>query len=325
MSDWSPCSWQAKVAAQQPAYPDDAALQATLTQLSRLPPLVTSWEVETLKSQIAEAQVGERFLLQGGDCSERFSDCESDSITAKLKILLQMSLVLTHGRKKKVIRLGRFAGQYAKPRSSEMETRDGVSLPAYRGDMINHPGFTAEDRVPKPELLLRAYERSGLTINFIRALIDGGFADLHHPEYWELAFAQHSPFFSEYTRIVQSIKESLRFMEALTGNQLSDISRVDFFCSHEGLALHYEQAQTRQVPRRPGWYNLSTHLPWIGDRTRSLDGAHIEYFRGIKNPIGVKIGPSASPNEVVALCEILNPSNEPGTSNIDPPLRRRCY
>ncbi len=312
MSDWSPSSWQTKKAAQQPVYPDPATLQSALDHLGRLPPLVTSWEVETLKSQLAEASRGERFLHQGGDCSESFTDCESAAIAAKLKILLQMSLVLTHSRKKRVIRLGRFAGQYAKPRSADMESRHGVSLPVYRGDMINKPGFTAEDRQPNPELLLRAYERSGLTINFIRALIDGGFADLHHPEYWELNFARHSPLFSEYTRIVQSISGSLRFMEALTGNLLSDISRVDFFCSHEGLSLHYEQAQTRQVPRRPGWYNLSTHFPWIGDRTRALDGAHIEYFRGIRNPIGVKIGPSATPDGVLALCDILNPANEPG-------------
>jgi 3-deoxy-7-phosphoheptulonate synthase len=312
MSDWSPSSWQSKVAAQQPVYPDSVALNAALEHLSRLPPLVTSWEVETLKGQLADAARGERFLLQGGDCSESFADCESAAIAAKLKILLQASLVLVHGRKKKVIRLGRFAGQYAKPRSAEMETRNGVSLPAYRGDMINQPGFTAAERAANPEFLLRAYERSALTINFIRALIDGGFADLHHPEYWELNFARHSPLFSEYTRIVRSISDSLGFMEALTGNQLGDISRVDFFCSHEGLLLHYEQAQTRQVPRRPGWYNLSTHFPWIGDRTRALDGAHLEYFRGIRNPVGVKIGPSATPDQVVALCEILNPTNEPG-------------
>jgi 3-deoxy-7-phosphoheptulonate synthase len=223
-----------------------------------------------------------------------------------------MSLVLVQGGKKRVIRLGRFAGQYAKPRSADTETRDGVALPAYRGDMINRSGFTREDRAPNPELLLRAYERSGLTVNFIRALIEGGFADLHHPEYWELGFVANSPHAADYMRMVQSIGESLRFMETLTGSVLADINRVDFFTSHEGLHLFYEQAQTRQVPRRTGWYNLSTHFPWIGERTRALNGAHVEYFRGIANPIGVKIGPGVTVEEAVALAEVLNPRNEAG-------------
>lgn len=310
--DWSPSSWQKKAAAQQPVYPDGKALEQALMQLSRLPPLVTSWEIENLKQQLAAATRGERFLLQGGDCSESFEECESSAIASKLKILLQMSLVLVQGGKKRVIRLGRFAGQYAKPRSAETETRDGISLPAYRGDLINRPGFTAEERTPDPALMLRAYERSGLTINFIRALIEGGFADLHHPEYWELGFVAHTAHAVEYTRMVQSIGESLRFMETLTGCVLADINRVDFFASHEGLHLRYEQALTRQVPRRTGWYNLSTHFPWIGDRTRALDGAHVEYFRGIANPIGVKLGPATRPEEALALAELLNPQNEPG-------------
>jgi 3-deoxy-7-phosphoheptulonate synthase len=310
--EWSPTRWQSKVAAQQPVYPDAGAVQEVLAQLARLPPLVTSWEIENLKQQLAEAVAGKRFLLQGGDCSESFADCESTAIASKLKILLQMSLVLVQGGKKRVIRIGRFAGQYAKPRSTETETRGPITLPSYRGDMINRAGFSETERIPNPELLLRAYERSGLTINFIRALIEGGFADLHHPEYWELAFVANSPHAAEYTNMVHSIGESLRFMETLTGYVLADINRVDFFTSHEGLHLLYEQAQTRQVPRRPGWYNLSTHFPWIGDRTRSLTGAHIEYFRGISNPIGVKIGPSVSPDEALALADVLNPKNDPG-------------
>lgn len=311
-SGWTPESWQKKAASQQPVYPEAAALKRALSQLAQLPPLVTSWEIENLKAQLAEAAAGKRFLLQGGDCSESFDDCESSAIASKLKILLQMSLVLVQGGKKRVIRLGRFAGQYAKPRSADTETRNGVTLPSYRGDMINRAGFTAEDRVPNPDLMLRAYERSGLTVNFIRSLIEGGFADLHHPEYWELGFVANSPHGAEYTRMVESIGDSLRFMETLTGAVLSDINRVDFFTSHEGLHLSYEQAQTRQVPRRTGWYNLSTHFPWLGDRTRSLDGAHIEYFRGIANPIGVKLGPSVTPDEAIALAEVLNPQNQPG-------------
>ncbi len=310
--DWTPTSWQAKPAAQQPVYPDPEALQRALGQLARLPPLVTSWEIENLKHQLAEATRGERFLLQGGDCSESFDDCESSAIASKLKILLQMSLVLVQGGKKRVTRIGRFAGQYAKPRSTDTETQNGVTLPSYRGDMINRAAFTREDRTPNPELLLRAFERSGLTINFIRSLIEGGFADLHHPEYWELGFVAKSPHAADYTRMVETIGDSLRFMETLTGSVLADINRVDFYTSHEGLHLYYEQAQTRQVPRRPGWYNLATHFPWIGDRTRTLDGAHVEYFRGIANPIGVKIGPAVTPDEVLALAGVLNPQNEPG-------------
>ena len=309
---WSPGSWRSKPAGQQPVYPDQQELARVLAQLGRLPPLVTSWEIENLKQQLAAASRGEMFLLQGGDCSENFEDCESGAIASKLKILLQMSLVLVQGGKKRVIRLGRFAGQYAKPRSFDTETKNGVTLPVYRGDMINRSGFSAEERTPDPRLLLRAYERSGLTINFIRALIEGGFADLHHPEYWELGFVANTAHAAEYTRMVNSIGNSLRFMETLTGCVLADINRVDFFASHEGLLLYYEEAQTRQVPRRTGWYNLSTHFPWIGDRTRSLSGAHIEYFRGITNPVGIKIGPSVSPDEALQLAEVINPANEPG-------------
>jgi 3-deoxy-7-phosphoheptulonate synthase len=311
-TQWAPDSWQGKPAAQQPVYLEPEALRRVLGQLGRLPPLVTSWEIENLKGQLAEACRGERFLLQGGDCSESFEDCESSAIASKLKILLQMSLVLVQGGKKRVIRVGRFAGQYAKPRSADTETRGGVSLPSYRGDMINRAGFSLEERTPDPSLLLRAYERSGLTVNFIRALIEGGFADLHHPEYWELGFVANSPHAAEYTQMVERIGESLRFMETLAGSVMADINRVDFFTSHEGLHLFYEQAQTRQVPRRTGWYNLSTHFPWIGERTRSLQGAHIEYFRGIANPIGVKIGPTVTPEDGLALTDILNPHNEPG-------------
>jgi 3-deoxy-7-phosphoheptulonate synthase len=309
---WTPESWQGKPAAQQPVYTDLPRLARVLEDLGKLPPLVTSWEIENLKQQLAAATRGERFLLQGGDCSENFADCESSAIASKLKILLQMSLVLVQGGKKRVIRIGRFAGQYAKPRSADTETRAGVTLPAYRGDMINSSGFTAAERIPNPDLLLRAYERAGLTINFIRALIEGGFADLHHPEYWELGFVANSPHASDYMRMVHSIGDSLRFMETLTGCVLADINRVDFFASHEGLHLPYEQAQTRQVPRRSGWYDLSTHFPWIGERTRSLDGAHVEFFRGIANPIGVKIGPKVTPKVALALADILNPQNEPG-------------
>lgn len=320
---WSPTSWQAKPALQQPTYADAAAVGRVVQQLAALPPLVTSWEIESLKHQLAEASRGQRFLLQGGDCAERFDDCESNAIANKLKILLQMSLVLVHGTHKRVIRVGRFAGQYAKPRSCDTESRNGQTLPAYRGDIVNSAAFTPESRTPDPTLLLRGYERAALTINFIRALIDGGFADLHHPEYWDLDFVRHSPRAVEYQRIVESIGESLRFMETLAGTNVGQINRVDFFTSHEGLHLLYEQAQTRTVPRRTGWYNLSTHLPWIGVRTSDPDGAHVEYFRGIRNPIGLKVGvPPANESKrdtkvrIARLLELLHPDDEPGRLTI---------
>ena len=310
--DWSPTSWTTRPARQQPVYRDPAALARAVDALARLPPIVVSWEVEALRQQIAEAQRGERFLLQGGDCAESFDDCESGQIARKLKILLQMSLVLLHGLKKPVIRVGRFAGQYAKPRSADTETRDGVTLPCYRGDLVNRPDFTPADREPDPELLLRGYERAALTLNFVRALIDGGFADLHHPEYWDLEFVHHSPWRDQYRQIAASIADSLDFFEAMSGSRVHEASRAPFYASHEALHLLYEQAQTRYIPRQNRWYNLSTHLPWIGMRTADLDGAHVEYCRGIANPVGVKVGPAMETAWVQGLCEVLNPLHEPG-------------
>ncbi|MBW2271510.1 MAG: 3-deoxy-7-phosphoheptulonate synthase, partial [Deltaproteobacteria bacterium] len=312
MTDWSPSSWQSKAVAQQPVYPDADELERVVDEMSRLPPLVTSWEVEALKKQLGKAARGEMFLLQGGDCAESFDDCDSSAIAAKLKILLQMSLVLVHATRRRVIRVGRIAGQYAKPRSTDTEVRDGVELPSYRGDIVNRSSFTTEDRTPDPKLLLRGYERAGLTLNFIRALADGGFADLHHPEYWDLSFVKHSRLAAEYERIVDSIRESIDFMETVTGVPLNDMRRVDFYTSHEGLALYYEQAQTRQVPRRAGWYDLSTHVPWIGMRTASLEGAHVEFFRGVRNPMAIKVGPSMTPEWLSALLDVLSPDDEPG-------------
>jgi 3-deoxy-7-phosphoheptulonate synthase len=309
---WQRDSWTARTAKQQPVYRDAAALARAVDALSQLPPVVVSWEVEALKTQIAAAQRGERFVLQGGDCAESFADCESEQIARKLKILLQMSLVLLHGLKKPVVRVGRFAGQYAKPRSADTETRDGITLPCYRGDLVNRPGFTAEEREPDPELLLRGYERAALTLNFVRALIDGGFADLHHPEYWDLGFVSHSPLRDEYRQIATSIADSLDFFEAMSGSRVHEASRAPFYASHEALHLLYEQAQTRFIPRQNRWYNLSTHLPWIGMRTADLDGAHVEYCRGIANPVGVKIGPTMDKAWLQGLCHALNPDGEQG-------------
>lgn len=309
---WHPESWQAHPATQQPQYPDRAALDAALEQLRRLPPLVTSWEVLSLKQQLAEAQEGRRFVLQGGDCAESFADCTPGIITNRLKVLLQMSLVLVHGLKKRVLRVGRFAGQYAKPRSADLETRDGVSLPSYRGDLVNRLEFTAAARMPDPQRLIQGHARSAMTINFVRGLIDGGFADLHHPEYWDLDWVKHSPLAADYQRMVDSIGDSLRFMETLAGQNVGELNRVDFYTSHEALLLWYEQAQTRQVPRQPGWFNLSTHFPWIGMRTANVDGAHVEYCRGIRNPMGVKVGGAMGADWLLELCARLNPDNEPG-------------
>jgi 3-deoxy-7-phosphoheptulonate synthase len=312
MPQWSPASWRSKPAAQQVAYASEAALSLTVGQLASLPPLVTSWEVESLKSQLAEAAQGKRFLLQGGDCAEQFADCTADTIANKLKIVLQMSLVLVQSSGKPVIRVGRFAGQYAKPRSEDFETRAGATLPSYRGDLVNRAGFTEGERTPDPQLLLRAYERSALTLNFIRSLVKGGFADLHHPEYWDLDFARHSPLAGEYHAMAHRVVEALQFMENIGGVRAGEMGWVDFFTSHEGLHLVYEEAQTRQAPRREGWYNLSTHFPWIGMRTADPSGAHAEYFRGIANPIGVKMGPDMTPQGLVRLLDILHPHDEPG-------------
>jgi 3-deoxy-7-phosphoheptulonate synthase len=309
---WTPDSWQRLPALQQPVYRDGSRLGRVLAELARLPPIVVSWEVDQLKSELAAAQRGERFLLQGGDCAEGFADCDSDTIARKLKILLQMSVVLLHGLKKPVIRVGRIAGQFAKPRSADTETRDGVTLPSYRGDLVNRAGFTAADREPDPELLLRGYERAALTLNFVRALVDGGFADMHHPEYWDLGFLQHAKLRDAYRRIIDSISDSLDFYAAISGSPVHEASQVRFYASHEGLHLLYEQAQTRYLKRRQRWYNLSTHMPWIGHRTSQPGGAHVEYFRGIANPIAVKLGGGMESAALAELVRILNPDDEPG-------------
>lgn len=313
---WSPSTWRDKARAQEVVYDNADELKRAERDLASLPPLVTSWEIEHLRALLADAETGRRFVLQGGDCAESISDCTSELITNKLKILLQMSLVLVHGGKRPVVRIGRFAGQYAKPRSKPTETRDGVTLPSYFGDLVNHDEFTAHARRPDPWLLVKSYKHAALTLNFIRALTEGGFADLHHPEYWDLSFVKRDSLpasvRAEYERMTANLADGLRFMEALGERTVDDLTRVEFFTSHEGLHLNYEEAQTRRVPRRDGWYNLTTHMPWIGERTRAIDGAHIEYFRGIRNPVGVKIGPSATVAEVLSLARVLNTDRQPG-------------
>ena len=308
---WKVGSWQSHPAAQMPHYEDAAELQSAMQRLGALPPLVTSWEVLALKSLLAEAQQGKRFLLQGGDCAETFADCNNEVIANRLKVLLQMSLVLVHGLRMPVLRVGRFAGQYAKPRSADTETIDGVTLPVYRGELVNGAEFTPEARRPDPKRMLEGHARSAMTMNFVRALIDGGFADLHHPEYWNLAWVERSPLAADYRQMVEGISGAMHFMETLAG-PIASFQRADFYTSHEALLLHYEQALTRQVPRQWGWFDLSTHFPWIGMRTAALDGAHVEFCRGIRNPIAIKIGPAMHAEQLRQLVDILNPDDEPG-------------
>ena len=311
---WTPDSWRSRPHAQEVAYPDAAALESAVAKLRGLPPLVTSWEIERLRSFLAQAEAGERFVLQGGDCAETLDDCRPATITNKLKILLQMSLVLVHGLKKPVVRIGRFAGQYAKPRSSPTETRNGATLPSYFGDLVNRAEFTQEARTPDPRMLVRGYQHAAMTLNFIRALVEGGFADLHHPEYWDLSFFHPLPpdLKAEYQQMSANLADGLKFMEALGEQRVEELTRVEFFTSHEGLNLLYESAQTRRVPRREGFYDLTAHLPWIGDRTRDVAGAHVEFFRGVRNPVGLKLGANATPDQLSALAAALNPANEPG-------------
>lgn len=311
---WHPDSWQALPLRQFPPYPDPAALAGATAELRRLPPLVTVNEIELLQQQLAEAAAGKRFLLQGGDCAESFSDCTSERITGKLKILLQMSLVLLHGLNVPVIRVGRIAGQYAKPRSDESETRDGVTLPSYRGDLINAAEFSVEARTPNPQRLLTGYSLASLTLNYIRALTDSGFADLAEAEHWNLDFMADSPRAAEYRLIVEEVRRAFALLQSAGATPPRE--RREFFTCHEALHLHYESALTRQADvhhSTPGrWYNMSTHLPWVGMRTAALHGAHIEYLRGIANPVAVKIGPGMSASELRALCERLNPGRIPG-------------
>jgi 3-deoxy-7-phosphoheptulonate synthase len=297
---------------QQPEYPDPKELGRVLAELRQLPPLVTSWEVIELREQLADAIAGRRFVLQAGDCAERFAYCRSDRITNTLKVLLQMSLVLVVGAQRPIVRIGRFAGQYAKPRSADTETRNGVPLPSYRGDNVNRAEFTAEARTPDPQLLLRGYERAALTLNFIRALVKGGFANLHHPEYFDLDWVTHSPLADEYHRMVEMIGESLRFMENVLGVRAGETDRIDFFTAHEALHLACEEAQTRTVPRRSGWFNLTAHFPWVGLRTNDPEGAHIEYLRGLENPVGIKVGAGVTREQVARWIEKLDPRRTPG-------------
>lgn len=306
---WSPSSWRALPAQQQPRW--EGPLEPVLERLRGLPPLVAVGEVESLRALLADAAAGRRFILQGGDCAEMFRDCTSAAITRKLKILLQMSLVLTYGARRPVIRIGRIAGQFAKPRSSDRETVDGVELPVYRGDAVNALEATPAARRPDPARLEQAYYTSAATLNFVRALVEGGFANLRAPEHWQLDFIPDSGIHAGFRAIAERIHDAIDYLESLGGVNES-LRSVDIFTSHEALLLPYEEALTRRPKDGQRHYNLGAHLLWVGERTRDLEGAHVEYLRGLRNPIGVKLGPDARPDDVLRLIERLDPDNEPG-------------
>lgn len=311
--NWSPESWRSFPVRQLPDYQDRESVDKCFAELKSYPPLVTSWEVESLKKQLAVAAEGKAFLLQGGDCAETFENVTSPQIVRLLKVMLQMSLVLIHETKVPVIRVGRIAGQYAKPRSKDTETVDGKEVPIYRGDLMNRFDGTPEARRYDPERLLEGYQKAAMTINFIRGLCEGGgFADLHYPEYWELDFMKNNRFYEEYKAMVSSISNAVTFVESIAPTQLPTLHQVQFYTSHEALNLYYDSAQTRKVPHRPGHYNLTAHMVWLGNRTRHLDGAHVEYLRGIRNPVGIKLGKPYDIDELLKLIDMLNPKNEPG-------------
>ena len=312
---WTPSSWRAKPAKHIPAdYPDPDALTRAEAELRTMPPLVFAGEARRLKSLLGDVSAGRAFLLQGGDCSESFKEFAADNIRDTFRLLLQMAVVLTFAGGKPVVKVGRIAGQFAKPRSEPIETVDGVTLPSYRGDNINGMSFTAEDRTPDPSRLLKAYHQSSATLNLLRAFAGGGYADLHNIHRWTLGFVEGSPLGARYRELTDKISEALDFMAAVgvTPETHSEMHRVEFFTSHEALLLGFEEAMTRVDSTSGDWYDTSAHLLWIGERTRQLDGAHIEYMRGIKNPIGLKVGPTLEPDDLLRLIDALNPADEPG-------------
>jgi len=315
---WTPDSWRNRPVTQQPCYQDEEVLEACLCQLCRLPPLVVPEEVEALRRHIADASSGKRFMLQGGDCAEQFADCTPEAISDKLRILLQMSVVITHGGRRSVFQVGRIAGQYAKPRSKDTELTDGVELPSYRGDLINSAEASVAARRPDPRRMVEAYFHASSTLNHLRALVVGGFADLHHPERWDLPGSTRN--IEAYRRILEQVRESIDFIDAIAGTRGTYLRTGEFFTSHEALLLPYEEALTREDAGGGIHYNLGAHMLWVGERTRRLDGAHIEYLRGIRNPIGVKLGPSVSTEEVRELLTALDPEKEAGRLVLIPRL-----
>lgn len=311
---WSPRSWREKPVQQMPNYKDQAALDRVIGELSARPALVFAGEARRLRKQLADVTAGNAFLLQGGDCAESFKEFSTEGVRDTFRVLLQMAVVLTFAASKPVVKVGRIAGQFAKPRSSDMETRDGVSLPSYRGDSVNDAAFTLESREPNPDRLIRAYDQSASTLNLLRAFASGGYADLNNVHQWTQDFVKDSPAAERYAETASRISEALDFMKAcgVGRDSAPSLESVDFFTSHEALHLPFEEALTRRDPNSGRWYATSAHMIWIGERTRQLDHAHVAYAQGIANPVGVKCGPTMTPDVLLPLIDALNPDNEAG-------------
>ncbi len=312
--NWTPNSWRSKPIIQVPDYSDNEALKTVEERLASYPPLVFAGEARALKRQLADVAEGRAFLLQGGDCAEAFAEHGADNIRDFFRLFLQMSVVLTYGASKPIVKVGRIAGQFAKPRSSDFETKDDVTLPSYRGDIINGIGFDEASRIPDPERQIMAYRQSAATLNLIRAFAQGGYANLEHVHEWTLGFVTDSPAGERYKELADRLGEALRFMKAIgfSADEHPRLRETDFYTSHEALLLGYEEAMTRNDSISGDYYSTSGHMLWIGDRTRQPDHGHVEYFRGIKNPIGLKCGPSMTADGLLELCDILNPENEAG-------------
>ncbi|MBI1407845.1 MAG: 3-deoxy-7-phosphoheptulonate synthase class II [Caulobacter sp.] len=312
---WTPHSWRAHPAKHIPSdYPDADAVTRVEDELRRMPPLVFAGEARRLKEKLGEVADGKAFLLQGGDCAESFKEFHADNIRDTFRLILQMAVVLTFAGGKPVVKVGRIAGQFAKPRSEPIETIDGVTLPSYRGDNINGMEFEAASRAPDPERLLKAYAQSSATLNLLRAFAGGGYADLYNIHRWTLGFVADSPQGARYKELAEKISESLTFMAAIgvTPDTHPEMHRVEFFTSHEALLLGFEEAMTRVDSTSGDWYDTSAHMLWIGERTRQLDGAHVQFLKGVKNPIGLKCGPTMEADDLLRLIDVLNPANEPG-------------
>ena len=313
---WKPNSWRNYPVVQMPTYPDESKVNSVEAKLSFKPPLVFAGEVQALKKSLALAEKGNAFILQGGDCAESFSQFSANGIRDTFKVLLQMAVILTYGSSIPIIKIGRIAGQFAKPRSSDVEIIDGIELPSYRGDMINDMEFNKTARQPDPQRLIDGYEQSAATLNLIRAFAQGGMANLEKVHEWTLGFLNNTPETDKYREIANRISESLNFMKAcgLTSSSVPQLRETDFFTSHEALLLNYEEALTREdtITAEKGWYATSAHLLWVGDRTRQFDHGHIEYLSGIQNPVGIKCGPSLEKDDLIRLLDKVNPNNETG-------------
>jgi len=318
MSTWSRTSWRNFPIKQQPTYPNIDTLNNVETELNKFPPLVFAGEVRKLKKALAKVSRGEAFLLQGGDCAESFSEFNADNIKDMFKVMMKMAVVLTFAGGCPVVKVGRLAGQFAKPRSSDMEELNGVSLPSYRGDIINGNKFTEKDRIPDPERMIKGYNQSAATLNLLRAFARGGMADLHKVHKWNLDFVNDSALGHKYQHLADKISETLEFMEAcgITSENSPTINETEFYTSHEALLMNYEEALTREDSLSGDWYDCSAHMLWIGDRTRDIDDAHVEFLRGVKNPVGIKAGPTMTSEGLLNLIDRINPENEEGRLNI---------